>query len=256
MRATGNLYKRLRSLHYVSFPAFMRFVPARLNSIYERVATMPRCSAVAFDMDGLMFDTEDVYWKAADALLRRRGHAYTQELCDEIMGRPPEHCFRRFKEMFSLPETWRQLQRESEDLFLEFLDDGFALMPGLETLLELLERRRIPKGICTSSAERVVREVLRRYSMRERFDFVLTAEDITHGKPAPEVYLKAAGKFGVVPRSMLVLEDSVAGIRAAVEAGAYAVAVRAHHNRRNDFSHADLVVESLDDPGITALVDR
>ena len=52
--------------------------------------------AVAFDMDGLMFDTEAVYWKAADALLGRRGHKYTAELCARIIGRPTEHSFRLF----------------------------------------------------------------------------------------------------------------------------------------------------------------
>lgn len=210
-------------------------------------------SAVAFDMDGLMFDTEDVYWKAADALLKRRGHAYTQELCNEIMGRPPEYCFKRFKEVFALPETWQELQTESEDLFLDFLDDGFSIMPGLEKLLELLERRGVPKCICTSSAIRIVSAVLDRQAMRGRFDFVLTAEDIAHGKPDPEIYLKAAKRFGVAPAAMLVFEDSVAGVRSAVGAGTHAVAVLAPHNRNNDYSHADLIAESLDDSRVWKL---
>ena len=75
--------------------------------------------AVAFDMDGLMFETESVYWKSADILLGRRGHKYTQELCDATMGRPPECTFRLFIERFAFPEDWRTLQRESEDIFIE-----------------------------------------------------------------------------------------------------------------------------------------
>lgn len=211
--------------------------------------------AVAFDMDGLMFDTEDVYWKAADALLGRRGHAYTQELCNAVMGRPPQYCFELFKETYALPEDWRELQRESEDLFLDFLEEGYSMMPGLPRLLDFLDTKGIPMGICTSSAPRVVTTVLRRDRLAERFGFVLTSEDITRGKPDPEIYLKAAERFGVEPAEMLVLEDSEAGVGAADAAGAFPVAVLAAHNQGRDFSPAGLVVPSLDASEIFALFE-
>jgi HAD superfamily hydrolase (TIGR01509 family) len=209
--------------------------------------------AVAFDMDGLMFDTEDTYWKAASALLERRGEVYTDELCNAVMGRPPKHCFELFKSTFGFPESWQELQTESENFFLEFLDDGFSTMPGLYELLEHLERCNIPKGICTSSAFRVVSEVLRRKDMLSRFEFVLTAEDITHGKPDPEIYLKAATRFGVSPSEMLVLEDSTAGCQAAHRAGAFGIAVRAKHNVHCLFDEAGRVVSRLDDPQVIEL---
>ena len=204
-------------------------------------------------MDGLMFDTENTYWKAASALLARRGEVYTDELCNAVMGRPPRYCFELFKETFGFPETWHELQRESEDFFLEFLEDGFSTMPGLYKLLEHLERRSIPKGICTSSAVRVVSEVLRRKNFTERFQFVLTAEDITQGKPDPEIYLKAASQFGIAPPEMLVLEDSTAGIQSAYRAGALGIAVRAKHNAHCEFAGAKRVAASLDDPKIMEL---
>jgi HAD superfamily hydrolase (TIGR01509 family) len=209
--------------------------------------------AVAFDMDGLMFDTEDTYWKAASALLGRRGKVYTDELCNAVMGRPPQFCFELFKTTFGFPEAWQELQRESEDFFLQFLDDGFSTMPGLYELLEHLEQRNIPKGICTSSAIRVVSEVLRRKDLTKRFDFVLTAEDITQGKPNPEIYLKAATRFGISPSEMLVLEDSTAGCQAANQAGAFAIAVRAKHNAHCSFADAKRVAAALDDTKIMEL---
>jgi len=209
--------------------------------------------AVAFDMDGLIFDTEDVYWKAAVALLGRRGEVYTDELNNATMGRPPRATFELFKETFGFPESWEELQTESEDLFLEFLDDGFSTMPGLYELLTHLEQQNIPKGICTSSAVRVASEVLRRKDLAKRFDFVLTAEDITHGKPDPEIYLKAAARFGISPSEMLVLEDSTAGCQAALNAGAFGIAVRAKHNAHCSFAEAQGVVSSLDDPKIREL---
>ena len=209
--------------------------------------------AVAFDMDGLMFDTEDTYWKAASALLGRRGHVYSDELNNAAMGRPPQHCFELFKETFGFPETWQELQKESEDLFLGFLDDGYSTMPGLHELLEHLEQRNIPKGICTSSARRVVSEVLSRKDLTKRFGFILTAEDVLNGKPNPEIYLKAAARFGISPSEMLVLEDSTAGCQAAHSAGAFPIAVRVQHNAHCVFDEAKMVLPALDDPAIMEL---
>jgi HAD superfamily hydrolase (TIGR01509 family) len=204
--------------------------------------------AVAFDMDGLMFDTEDTYWKAASALLARRGEVYTKELCDAVTGRAAKFTFELFKETFGFPETWQELQTESEDLFLEFLDEGYSTMPGLYELLEHLEQRNIPKGICTSSAYRVVSEVLHRKDMTRRFDFVLTAEDVSHAKPNPDIYLKAASRFGIAPSEMLVLEDSVAGCQAAHQSGAVCIAVRAKHNAHFVFAESQKIATSLDNP--------
>ena len=209
--------------------------------------------AVAFDMDGLMFDTEDTYRKAASALLGRRGKVYTDELNNAVMGRPPKACFELFKETFGFPESWQELQKESEDLFLEFLDDGYSTMPGLYELLEHLEQQSIPKGICTSSAIRVVSEVLRRKDLTNRFGFILTAEDVTNGKPDPEIYQKVAERFGIEPSEMLVLEDSEAGCQAASGAGAFAIAVQVKHNAHCCFPDAKKIVSVLNDPSIMSL---
>ncbi len=210
--------------------------------------------AVAFDMDGLMFDTEAVYWKAADALLKRRGREYTAELCAQVIGRPPEHCFRLFVERFDLPEDWRALQRESEELFIELLNDGYSTTPGLERLLDELERRAIPKCVCTSSSPRLAGEVLKKDGIGERFEFVLTSADVTNGKPHPEIYAKAAARLGVEPRRTLALEDSPAGCGSANAAGLVCCMLRAEHNRNADFSGAVRVVERLDAPEIFALL--
>ena len=120
-------------------------------------------------------------------------------------------------------------------------------MPGLTELLAALERAGIPKAIATSSSRRLTTACLDPFQLAPRFAFVLTSEDITHGKPDPEIYLLAARRFGVPPGEMLVLEDSQNGCRAAAAARAFTVAVPGEHSRRQDFSAADLVVDSLRD---------
>ena len=217
-------------------------------------AVQSRIAAVAFDMDGTMFDTEAVYDKAASILLGRRGCQYTDELRVEIMGRPPEYCFRRMIEVNSLTESWRELARESEEIFLEQLKGGYSTTPGLLELFDELDRLRLPRCVCTSSKKVVAKEVLTKHGVDKRLDFVLTSEDVVNGKPNPEIYLKAAERFGVAPESTLVLEDSASGCASAFAARCPCCALRAYHNAHVDFSPARLVVERLDDPELFALL--
>ncbi len=203
--------------------------------------------AVVFDMDGLMFNTEDVYYRVGTELMRRRGRPYTKELSDAIMGRPPQACFETMIRWHGLDDDWQSMARESEEIFLGLLDDSLAPMPGLLELLDALEAAGRPKAICTSSSRRLLRGILARFSLEPRFLFTLTAEDIVHGKPHPEIYLKAAARFGVEPSEMLVLEDSQTGTRSAAAAGAFVVAVPGQHSQDHDFSAASLVAASLAD---------
>jgi HAD superfamily hydrolase (TIGR01509 family) len=210
--------------------------------------------AVVFDMDGLMFNTEDVYFEVGCQLLRTRGCEFTRELSDAMMGRPPQPGFEVMIQWHSLPDTWQTLAAESEDLFIGLLDGNLAPLPGLLDLLDRLEAAGIPKAICTSSSRRVLTAVLSRFQMEPRFQFTLTAEDIVHGKPDPEIYLKAAARFGIRPGEMLVLEDSQTGCRSAAAAGALTVAVPGPHSMKHDFSVASLVIESLADPRLYAVL--
>jgi HAD superfamily hydrolase (TIGR01509 family) len=206
-----------------------------------------RFLAVVFDMDGLMFNTEEVYYLVGTELLRRRGHLFTRELSDAMMGRPPKASFEIMIDWHKLEDTWQQLADESGDIYVSLLDEHLEPMPGLRPLLDALEATGLPKAIATSSERRLVEAVLSRFDMEGRFQFVLTSADIVHGKPDPEIYLKAAGQFGTRPEEILVLEDSENGCKAAAAAGTFAVAVPGDHSRSHDFRGASLVVDSLED---------
>ena len=204
--------------------------------------------AVVFDMDGLMFNTEDVYTAVGSEMLRRRGHSFSAELKDAMMGLRPQPTFEAMIRHCNLTETWQQLVAESNRLFLDLLDDQIAPMPGLMELLDDLQQAGIPKAIGTSSARELVDACLRPFDLQGRFQFILAAEDIVHGKPHPEIYLTAAQRFGVPAAEMLVLEDSRNGCLAAASAGAFTVAIPGEHSREHDFSMASLVADSLADP--------
>ncbi len=214
-----------------------------------------RVRAVCFDLDGLIFNTEELYPRVMQELLRRREKPFTWELIDQMMGRPGRVSLQIMIDHHRLDDVVDDLYSESDDIFRAIWEQELGLMPGLLELLATLEKHNIPKGIATSSRAHVVHQMLPRFDLGPRFQFVLTAEDVTHGKPDPEIYLKAAARFGVQPSEMLALEDSQNGARAAVAAGAIAVGVPGSHNRtRHTYEGCELVANTLADPRIYELL--
>jgi beta-phosphoglucomutase-like phosphatase (HAD superfamily) len=120
----------------------------------------------------------------------------------------------------------------------------------LDELLTALAVAAIPAAVATSSTRPYAATVLAQVGYGRRFQFVLTADDVVEGKPAPEVYLAAARQFGVPPAALMVLEDSENGCRAGVAAGAYTVAVPGPHSQHHDFAGVALVAQSLADARI------
>jgi len=210
--------------------------------------------AVVFDMDGLMFNTEQIYSLAGTELMRRRGLDFPDGLKNAMMGLPPQPAFEQMIRWHGLSESWEALSAESDEIFLGLLDGRLSPMPGLVELLEALEAAGLPKAIATSSRRRLTEACLRPFDLIRRFEFVLTSEDVTRGKPDPEIYQTAAQRLGLRPQEIAVLEDSENGCRAAVAAGALAIAVPGPHSQTHDFESAALVAENLADPRLyTAL---
>ena len=213
-----------------------------------------RIEAVAFDLDGLLVNTEELYQHVGSELLRRRGRSFEPDLLDAMMGRPQQVSLKIMIEWHGLADTIETLATETHEIFQSLLDTELRTMPGAVDLLDLLDAQGIARGVATSSGPAFAHDVLSRVGIRDRFAFVLTSADVIHGKPDPEIYQTAARRLAVDPGAMLVLEDSQAGCKAAVAAGAVAVAVPGGHSRRHDFTGARFVADSLADRRIEALL--
>jgi len=224
------------------------FPPAGHMQIHESI------KAVVFDLDGLMFNTEDLYDEVGEALLRPCGHRFTTELKDAMTGRPARVALQIMIDHHGLDTTVEQLQAETDVIFPQLLQEKLAPMPGLLPLLDALEIASLPKAVATSSRRLHAARILNLSELASRFDFVLTAESVKEGKPHPEIYLTAASNFGAAPKEILVFEDSEIGCRSAVSAGATTVAVPGKHSSHHDFSGVRLIAESLADPRIFALL--
>ena len=211
--------------------------------------------AVIFDMDGLMFNTEDVYTECGRRVLGRRGLEFTAELKAAMMGMPSRAAFELMIDWHALDDTPDALMAESSSVFLEILANIIQPMPGLMELLNWLEARGVPKAIATSTGWELARPCLEPFGLLERFAFVLTGDQVEQGKPHPEIYLTAAERLGVPPGETLVLEDSANGCRSAAAAGAFTVAVPGEHSAGHDFSVASMVIDTLNDPRLYELLE-
>jgi HAD superfamily hydrolase (TIGR01509 family) len=203
--------------------------------------------AVVFDLDGLMVNTEELYQDVGAELLRRRGKPWEGELLDAMMGRPARVALKIMIDWHQLDATVDELAQETSGLFADILATRLACMPGLLDLLAALEQAKLPKAIATSSGPQFAHKVLAQLNLVQRFQFILTCDDIVEGKPHPEIYLKAAERFDLPPAELLILEDSFNGCQAAINSGAFAVAVPGGHSHRHDFSAAALVIDTLAD---------
>jgi HAD superfamily hydrolase (TIGR01509 family) len=216
-------------------------------------AAPPRpIAGVALDLDGLLYDTEPLYFRVGTEVLARRQKTFDMALQKKMMGRPGLEAIAQMVRHHDLPDDPQTLLEESEAIYAGLLRSELQPMPGLETLVAVLEAAAFPFGVATSSRRHFAEQILRRDALLDRLAFLLTGDDVQRGKPHPEMYRKAADRLEITASSMLVLEDSENGCAAAVAAGAIAVAVTGEHVGGHTFPGAALQVRRLDDPRLLA----
>ncbi len=210
--------------------------------------------AVTFDMDGVLASSEDVYLRVGTETLRRRGRRFEDDLRHRMMGLPTMVALQTMIDFHGLEDDLTMLAEESEQTFWEMAGDDLLPMPGVTETFDRLDGVGLPRGVATSGARNYAERILTIIGVRDRLQFVITADDVVRGKPDPEPYLIAAEKHGVEPAEMIVFEDSANGCKAAVAAGAYVVAVPSPHTHHHDFTGAAFVAETLGDRRIAEVL--
>jgi len=202
--------------------------------------------AVIFDMDGLLIDSEKVYWRVGREMAREFGKVLSDQTLGNMMGRDPLDSMSIYARDLQLRQSPQELLDLREKRVLDVMRRGVEPMPGLFESLDQL-RPHFKLAIATSAPMRFVDVVMESLPMRAYFDVIQTSDDIMHGKPDPEIYLKAMAKLRVTPGESIVLEDSSNGCRAGKRAGAYVIAIPTEHTQPQDFSFVDHIAASLAD---------
>jgi HAD superfamily hydrolase (TIGR01509 family) len=211
--------------------------------------------AVVFDLDGLMFDTEALFFRVSAEVLESRGKRFTPEIMRALIGRRAVDVAGWLKTLAGLEEPPEVILAEIKERFTAEVDTAVHPTPGLFALLDHLHRHGLAAAVATSSGRAYADRLLTRHGLADRFAFVLASEDVTRGKPDPQIYRQAAERFAVRPDELLVLEDSPAGVEAGRGSGAVTVGVPHEHSPAEALRAADLIVPRLDDPALLALID-
>jgi len=181
--------------------------------------------AVVFDMDGLLFNTEDIYRDAAMAVAADAGHDLPLEFYLSTIGMPLEATRAAFNEHYGNDFDFELFWTAASNRFHELARLQLAMKAGVIELLDVLDRVGVPRAIATSSRHQDVQRNLGRHALSERFRTIVAHGDYSRGKPHPEPFLKAAERLGVAPESCVALEDSYHGVRAASGAGMMTIMV-------------------------------
>ena len=182
-------------------------------------------SAVVFDMDGLLFDTERLYEQAAIAAAAELGYELDSAFHRTTVGSPWPVIRGLLLDRYGATFAAEDLRNAARRIFGELVEMQRLLKPGALELLDLLDKLGLPRAIATTSSRATVQRHLEAHDLVGRFHQIVAHGDYARHKPAPDPFLKAAEQLGVAPELCLALEDSHNGVRAASAAGMMTIMV-------------------------------
>ena len=188
---------------------------------------LPAFSAILFDMDGLVLDSEKTYVTAWQRAAQALGKTLTTEVAEGLFGCHADDVARRLGEVlgpdFDRPAFFEIAERH---WFKVLADEGIEGMPGVHALLDHLHSVGIPFALATNSDAHYAKRCLAAANLLNAFEVLVSRDQVKAGKPAPDLFLAAAERLGVSPSQCLVLEDSETGLLAARAAQTYPILIQ------------------------------
>ncbi|MCL2440710.1 MAG: HAD family phosphatase [Treponema sp.] len=183
--------------------------------------------AVIFDMDGLMFDTENLtipIWEPAGNLF---GYKITRDIVMKVIGISNKRSREVMLEEFGVDFPYEKVHAEFRRLVnKEIEENGLPKKPGLDFLLDKLYAANIPFGLATSSSKATAERNLEKAGIIDKFSAITCGDEVENGKPAPDIFLLAAQRLGFAPSECVGLEDSPAGLKGLHAAGIRSIFIK------------------------------
>jgi HAD superfamily hydrolase (TIGR01509 family) len=204
--------------------------------------------AIVFDLDGVLLRSEEIWDEVREELARERGGSYGPEQQRAMMGMSSTEWSRYMHDVVGLAEPPGEISRDVVRRMAERYREHLPLIPGARKAVEGLAARW-PLGLASSSNRPLIELALELSDLAPLFRAIVSSEEVPRGKPAPDVYLEAAGRLGVRPERCAAVEDSHNGIRSAKAAGMPVLAIPnpAFPPDEDALAQADVVLDSLEE---------
>ena len=207
-----------------------------------------RPGLVIFDCDGVLVDTEEIYFNMNLGFIRSRGGDFDLKYYERFIGLSSDLMWSELKEKFALDEPVSALIALAKELKAKALADAtLAPIAGIPELIAALSAAAVPMSVASSGRRDNVHVILQKIGLKEKFKMIVTGEDIVRGKPAPDIFLKAAELSGAAAATALVIEDSKNGTLGAKAAGMRCVGYVNPQSGDQDLSQADIRISSFYD---------
>ena len=213
-------------------------------------------TAVLFDMDGLVLDTEKLYTRFWQEAAKALGYPMTKEQALGMRSLNRGAGLAKMQSYFGPKVDYDKIRNKRIELMDVFVErEGVTLKPGIHELLDYLKEHGIKTAIATSSPMERTLLYLGSVGLEQSFDELVSGYMVEKGKPEPDIYLYAAEKLGVKPSECMVLEDSPAGILAAHRAGCLPVMVP-DQDRPDEETRAILYAEAENLLAVISLLEQ
>ena len=206
--------------------------------------------AAIFDNDGLLLDTEEAWTRAERTLFAARGREFTMEHKRTLIGSSRSMAASKLEAMLQLPGQGEALMDELHELVMREALSGVEPRPGALELLARLTDAGVALAVASNSEREFLRRTLSGAGLLQDGPFaaIVSATDVEHPKPAPDIYLEACARLGVAPSQAIALEDSPIGVASAAAAGMFVIAVP--YFPGSEIPAASLLADSLADDAV------
>ncbi|MER6126049.1 HAD-IA family hydrolase [Streptomyces sp. NPDC001795] len=182
--------------------------------------------AVIFDLDGTLVDSEPNYFEAGRQILAEQGVTdYTLADHERYVGISTQETLERWKERYGLRASLDELLAETNRRYLELARAATRVYPEMRKFVELLAGEGVSMAVASGSSSEAIEAILAGTGLGSWFTTVVSAQEVAHGKPAPDIFLEAARRLDTSPADCVVLEDSAPGSAAAHAAGMRCIAI-------------------------------
>jgi beta-phosphoglucomutase family hydrolase len=208
--------------------------------------------AVIWDMDGVIADTGKYHLLAWQHVFKKQDIVFTKQDFERLFGQRNDTIISVTMGKALSQTEIDDIANDKEIFFRAAVKSNVKPFPGVIALLKTLKTNNISSAIASSAPLDNIRLILGEIGLTEYFQAIVFGREVSEGKPNPQVYIKAAQKLGAAPSNCIVIEDAIAGVEGARNAGMKCIAVTNTH-KAAELSRADLVVDSLEKVGINDL---